>query len=359
MTNNISEKVQLGKTDIRVSPVGFGVLPMGPNQLALPTDEGAELICYALRHGINFIDTAQYYKTSPYIRRALEMLGLAEGELPVNTTAECENQSCGNALDGSRSDSSDALPIIARPVISSKTLKTDYDGAYSAILEECEALGVRYIDIFLLHEVRSGQFAERRAAWQALKDAKSAGLVKAIGISTHHVDVVEELTAVPECDVIFPLLNCAGMGVRRGSEASSCEDMAAAVAAAAFADKGIYIMKALGGGNLASSYQTALDYVFAQPAVSSVMLGFGCKHDIDDILSYMDGSMPADYSPDVSEKRVRINQEDCEGCGSCLRICHSQAIAYNKNGLAEIDQSKCITCGYCAQSCPVRAIIMY
>lgn len=323
MTNNISEKVQLGKTDIRVSPVGFGVLPMGPNQLALPIDEGAELICYALRHGINFIDTAQYYKTSAYIRRAFEMLDTA------------------------------------RPVISSKTLKTDYDGAYSAVLEECEALGVRYIDIFLLHEVRSGQFAERRAAWQALKDAKSAGLVKAIGISTHHVDVVEELTAVPECDVIFPLLNCAGMGVRRGSEASSCEDMAAAVAAAAFAGKGIYIMKALGGGNLASSYQTALDYVFAQPAVSSVMLGFGCKHDIDDILSYMDGSMPADYSPDVSEKRVRINQEDCEGCGTCLRICHSQAIAYNKNGLAEINQSKCITCGYCAQGCPVRAIIMY
>lgn len=323
MANIISEKVQLGKTDIRISRVGFGVLPMGPNQLALPVDEGAGLICYAFRHGINFIDTAQYYKSAPYIRRALEMLGTE------------------------------------RPVISSKTLKTDYDGAYSAILEECEALGVRYIDIFLLHEVRSGQFAERRAAWQALRDARSAGLVKAIGVSTHHVDVVEELTAVPECDVIFPLLNYAGMGVRRGSEASSCEDMAAAVAAAAFAGKGIYIMKALGGGNLASSYQTALDYVFAQPAVSSVMLGFGCKHDIDDILSYMNGSMPADYSPDVSEKRVRINQEDCEGCGSCLRICHSQAIAYNKNGLAEINQSKCITCGYCAQGCPVRAIIMY
>ena len=74
MKKNISDKVQLGKTGIRVSPVGCGVLPMGSGQLALPVDEGAELVCYALSKGINFIDTAQYYKTYPYIRRALEML---------------------------------------------------------------------------------------------------------------------------------------------------------------------------------------------------------------------------------------------------------------------------------------------
>ena len=74
MKKNISDKVQLGQTGILVSPVGCGVLPMGPGQLALPVEEGAKLICYALSKGINFIDTAQYYKTYPYIRRALEML---------------------------------------------------------------------------------------------------------------------------------------------------------------------------------------------------------------------------------------------------------------------------------------------
>ncbi|CDA91069.1 4Fe-4S binding domain protein [Firmicutes bacterium CAG:238] len=101
------------------------------------------------------------------------------------------------------------------------------------------------------------------------------------------------------------------------------------------------------------------------------MLGFGCRRDIDDIVSFLDGSMPQDYVPDVSAKRVRVNQEDCEGCGTCLAVCHSAAITYNKNGLAEIDRSKCITCGYCAQAskcnpcgycaqaCPVRAIIMF
>lgn len=332
MKKNISDRIQLGKTGIRVSPVGYGVLPMGPGQLALPVDEGAELICYALSKGINFIDTAQYYRTYPYIRRALEML---EGR------------------------SVEACSAFACPVISSKTLASDYDGAYSAILEECAALGVPYIDIFLLHEVRSGQFAMRQGAWRALMAAKAEGLVRAIGVSTHHVDVVEELTGVPACDVIFPLINYAGMGIRRGRSAASCADMAAAIAAARGAGKGIYSMKALGGGNLAAHYREALDYVFGLDSIDSVMLGFGCRRDIDDIVSFLDGSMPQDYAPDVSAKRVRVNQEDCEGCGTCLAVCHSAAIAYNKNGLAEIDRSKCITCGYCAQACPVRAIIMF
>ena len=358
MANNISDRIQLGKTDIWVSPVGFGVLPMGPGQLALPVEEGAELICYALEKGINFIDTAQYYNTYPYIRRALEMLrmrtaaGISEvvgagfvcsaGDFEANETADARSASAPR-----------------RPIISSKTLAADYNGAYSAIQEECRLLGVPFIDIFLLHEVRTGQFAMRQGAWRALMDAKVKGLVRAIGASTHHVDVVEELTLVPECDIIFPLLNYAGMGVRRGSEAASCADMACAIAQARGAGKGVYIMKALGGGNLAAHYRKALDYVFSQDGIDSVMLGFGCRRDIDDIISYLDGTMPPGYAPDVSAKRVRINQEDCEGCGACIATCHSAAIAYNRSGLAEINQTKCITCGYCAQACPVRAIIMY
>ncbi len=345
MAKNISDRVQLGKTDIWVSPVGFGVLPMGQGQLALPVDEGAELICYAFEKGINFIDTAQYYKTYPYIRRALQMLEAGDGFVCPAACSEADETAGG--------------PAPRRPVISSKTLATGYDRAYAAIKEECEALGVPRIDIFLLHELRTGQFAMRRGAWRALMDAKACGLVRAIGASTHHIDVVEELTLVPACDVIFPLLNYAGMGIRRGSCAASCAAMARAIAKARGAGKGIYIMKALGGGNLAMHYQEALDYVFSREGIDSVMLGLGCRRDIDDIVSYLDGSMPPCYAPDVSAKRVRVNQEDCEGCGTCIATCHSGAIAYNRFGLAQIDQTKCITCGYCAQSCPVRAIIMY
>ena len=90
------------------------------------------------------------------------------------------------------------------------------------------------------------------------------------------------------------------------------------------------------------------------------MLGFGRKSEIDDLISWMEGTMPSDYNPDISKKRVHVNQEDCEGCGACRSMCASGAIFWNRdNGLAEVDQAKCITCGYCIPACPVRAMIMY
>lgn len=382
----------LGRTGLAVSCVGIGVLPMGPGQLDLPLDEGASVICDALRRGINFIDTAQYYRTYPYIRRALEAMRLVTEENPCgadNLSAEENSCSavvpvssenlCGAASpamrgkkDASARDDSEIefCPHVAcddrpyrsdmlRPVISSKSLASSYDDMMAAI-EECRsALGLKTIDIFLMHEVRTGQFAARAGAWQALQDARATGLVRAIGISTHHADVARAMADVAACDVIFALLNYRGMGIRCGQDAGTKEEMAAALTVCKASGKGIYTMKALGGGNLTADYQKALDYVFSQDCVDAVMLGFTSTSEIDDMMCYLSGTMESSYNPDVSRKKMYVNQEDCEGCGACLKICAAGAVHYNKNGLAEIDQSKCLTCGYCAQGCPVRAIIMY
>ena len=75
------------------------------------------------------------------------------------------------------------------------------------------------------------------------------------------------------------------------------------------------------------------------------------------MMCYLSGNMESSYNPDVSHKKMYVNQEDCEGCGTCLSLCHSVAIAYNKNGLAEIDQSKCIKCGACMDGCRFDAIV--
>lgn len=382
----------LGRTGLAVSCVGIGVLPMGPGQLDLPLDEGASVICDALRRGINFIDTAQYYRTYPYIRRALEVMRLVTEENPRGAdNLSTEENPCGavvpvssenlcgaaspamrGKMDASARDDSEIefCPQVAyddrphrsdmlRPVISSKSLASSYDDMMAAI-EECRsALGLKTIDIFLMHEVRTGQFAARAGAWQALQDARATGLVRAIGISTHHADVARAMAVVAACDVIFALLNYRGMGIRCGQDAGTKEEMAAALTVCKAAGKGIYLMKALGGGNLTADYQKALDYVFSQDCVDAVMLGFTSTSEIDDMMCYLSGTMESSYNPDVSRKKMYVNQEDCEGCGACLKICAAGAVHYNKNGLAEIDQSKCLTCGYCAQGCPVRAIIMY
>ena len=96
-TKNLENRIKLGQTDIYVSPVGIGVLPMGPAQLALPVEEGAQLIVYALSKGMNFIDTAQYYRTHPYIRRALE---LWQGERAAADEAATKTAASTPAFDG-------------------------------------------------------------------------------------------------------------------------------------------------------------------------------------------------------------------------------------------------------------------
>ena len=317
------KKVMLGNTGIEVSIAGFGVLPMGPSQLALPVEKGAAIIKYAYQNGINFIDTAQYYRAYPYIRKALE-----KGDM-------------------------DGL------VICSKSLSADYDGMMEAILEARKELSRDVIDIFLMHEVRSGQLEERQGAWEALKDAKAKGLVRAIGLSTHHVDITMSAAKIPELDVVFPLINYAGLGIRKGDQFATREEMMESIKACHAAGKGVFSMKAFGGGSLTSHYQEALRYVFSQPEIESVMIGFGKIADVDDLLSFLNGTMPKDYNPDVSKKKVHINHEDCEGCGACKAACPAGAIYWGENGLAEVDHDKCLTCGYCSPVCPVRAVIMY
>ena len=246
-----------------------------------------------------------------------------------------------------------------RPIICSKSLARDYAGMMDAIKEARDELELEVIDIFLMHEVRSGGLEERSGAWQALVDAKKQGLVKAIGLSTHHVDITEEAAYMDELDVVFPLLNYAGLGIRRGDAFATAQDMEKAILLCRSRAKGVFTMKAFGGGNLTSNYRRALDYAFGVEGVDSVMIGFGSIGEVDDLFAYLNGEMSQDYNPDVSQKRVYISQDDCEGCGACKSACPAGAIFYNENGLADVDREKCLTCGYCAPVCPVRAVIMY
>lgn len=320
---------QLGNTDLHVSPVSFGVLTVGNTQLNLPIEDGAELIKYALKKGINFFDTAQYYETYPYLKAALEDV-----------------------------DMSVSNPY--RPIICTKSLCLSYEEMEEAIKEAQDGMGLDVIDIFLLHEVRQGwDWKMRAGAWQCLQDYKAKGIIKYIGISTHHVDVTEKMADIPECDIVFPLINYASLGIRKGDGHGTCEEMAAAIKKCADAGKGIFAMKAFGGGNLTGNYVKALDYVSSLDGIASIMVGIGKTEEIDRLVEYAEGTLPDDYVPDISKKKIHIDVGDCEGCGTCIERCPNKAIGWNENGIAEVNHDICLTCGYCAPVCPVRAIIMW
>lgn len=308
-------KNKLGNTDLYVTPVGLGVMTIGNTQLDLPLEEGAEIVRYAYEKGINLFDTAQYYETYPYIREAFKDVDLS--------------------LDNPN-----------HPIIASKSLDHSYEEMEAAIQECLEALGIDRIDIFKMHEVRQDpDWDDRAGAWQCLLDYKAKGIVGAIGVSTHHIDVVEKMAEVPECDIVFPLINYAGLGIRKGSEAGTAEEMAAAIQKCIHAGKGIFAMKAFGGGNLTGSYMKALKYV-SDLGCHTIMVGMGKKAEIDDIVAYAEGKLPDDYQPDVRFKKIHIDQGDCEACGACLKRCPNKAIYWNDRGLADVNYDVCLTCGY-------------
>ena len=188
---------------------------------------------------------------------------------------------------------------------------------------------------------------------------KQRGLIKAAGISTHHVDVAAKASEIKEIDVLFPLINFQGLGIRKGPGPGTKEEMTVEIKKAADAGKGVFVMKVFGGGNLTGHYQEAINYVRALEGISSMMVGFGFRHEIDRIIEVMEGTIDPGYAPDISKKRIRIDLGDCEGCGACIKRCPNHAISRNLDGLAEVDHSICLTCGYCAPVCPVRAIILF
>ena len=322
------QKNKLGNTGFLVSPVSFGTLTMGPTQMHLPIDEGANLIVSAFKKGINLFDTAEYYDTYLYVKKALQII------------------------------KKEKLP--SAPIISTKSLVRSYQDMEYSIINALKEMNIKTIDIFLLHEIRQDPDWEMRdGAWECLKDYKEKGIIKAIGISTHHVDVTEKMADIPECDIVFPLINYASLGIRNGSTYGTCEDMAAAIKRCHDNGKGIYAMKAFGGGNLTGEYTKALNYVSSLPGIDSITIGIGKTEELDRLIEYAEKKLSEDYTPDISYKKVRIDIGDCERCGACLNRCPNKAIYENRFGEMTINEEKCLKCGYCAPVCPVRAIVMF
>lgn len=51
---------------------------------------------------------------------------------------------------------------------------------------------------------------------------------------------------------------------------------------------------------------------------------------------------------------VQLQQDRCQGCVSCVKLCPTEAIRV-RNGQAEILADRCIDCGACAAGCPYHA----
>lgn len=312
----------LGNTGIKVSRLCFGALVIGPLQRNLSVEEGAAVISEALRLGVNFIDTADLYDTYPYIRRAIEETGI-------------------------------------RPVISSKCYAYTREDAKRRLDRALTELGTDYIDLFLMHEQESEHTI--RGHWEAFEyylEMKQQGVIKAVGLSTHHIAAVKAATAVPEMDVIHPLVNKRGLGICDGT----IDEMLAAVKAAHDAGKGIYGMKIFGGGNLLGDFEEALRFGLGIPWLDSIAVGMQSLEEVRmnvALFENLDAALSQYGSRPAPGPRKALHVDFwCEGCGRCAERCRQKALSL-KDGKIHVDRDKCVLCGYCSSVCPQFALKVY
>ncbi len=307
---------ELGRTGLTVSRLCFGSLTLGPLCANLPLTQGAALLAQGLKLGVNFIDTAEQYRTYPYIRAAL-------------TLADCPGDI----------------------VIATKTFAESAADAAYALEEARLQLCRNQLDIFLLHEVRDeADFAARGEAWQVLRQAKANGVIKALGISTHSAATAAWAAARPDLDVLHPMLNFSGVGILDGN----VQDMLAAISAAKAAGIGVFTMKALGGGALMHQAKAALDWAFSRPELDAVAVG--CK-DISELatnIGWLLGETPPEAEQvKLLDRNIAFDKEPrCHGCGACVRRCANGAMMIGEDGTAHWQKDKCLYCGYCIAACP-------
>jgi aryl-alcohol dehydrogenase-like predicted oxidoreductase len=307
-----------GSTGLAVSELCVGTLPMGPLQTNVSLDTGAEILLMAMENGVNFFDTAQMYRSYPYLKKACKQYG-------------------------------------KDVIIASKSTAADYKGMEDAITEAMRELDREYIDIFHLHAARVDEtvFEQRAGAIEALIKAKEKGYVRFTGISSHHVRAVAKAAQVPEIDIIYPIINKAGMGILGGG----MQEMLKSIELVHKSNKGMYAMKVLAGGHLVEGMLDAIGYVRAIPGMHSVSVGVTTTEELKlQLRIFNDEEIdPASLAGLKANKKLKIMPFLCKSCGICVKSCPNNALSM-PDKLPVPDLQKCVLCGYCTPNCPEFAI---
>lgn len=311
------EYIDLGRSGLKVSRLCFGGLVIGPLQVNLPVEQGAEVIRTALELGVNFIDTAELYGTYAHIREAVRRYG-------------------------------------KKPVIATKSYAYDLEGARRSLEMARRELDMDVIDLFMLHEQESKlTLRGHREALEYYMTAREKGIIKAVGVSTHNIEVVNACAEMPEVQVIHPLVNRTGLGIGDGS----LEQMLEAVQKASAQGKGIYSMKPLGGGNLLHNFKESLDFVLKLPYIDAVAVGMQSPEEVVMNVCLFEGrEPPVEIVRALKGKRRHLHIDYwCEGCGRCVERCGQKALRI-QDGKAVVDPERCVLCGYCSSTCKQFAI---
>lgn len=324
-------KIRLGRTELMVSAVGFGGIPIQ----RLSQQEAIDVVRHCLDLGITFLDTANGYTTS--------------------------EERIGKAIAGRREDL----------VLATKTQARDAQGVTEHLALSLKRLGAGSIDLYQFHCVSTDEEYERVVApggpLDVVRDAQRAGKVGHIGLTSHSMDIA--LRAVRSSlfqTIMFPFNFIANEAAQE------------LIPLAVERNVGFIAMKPLAGGALDNA-PLAFKYLRQFPEILPIP-GIERPEEIDEILDIVEGpaEMTSEDLAEMERMRVELGNRFCRRCGYCqpcpqgvsiqlLMILDSMIkrmpVTEVFRDFAQIVQeaNDCVECVECEEKCPfelpIREII--
>ena len=316
------EYVQLGKTGLRISRLGFGGIPIQKIDAA-----GTKKLMHQLKDaGVNYIDTARGYTVSEsYVVEALE--GIREHFVLATKSMSRDKEAMAKDID-----------------ISLANLRTDY------------------IDLYQVHNPTMAQLEQVTApggALEALKEAKAAGKIGHIGLTAHSLEVFEKALDLSWVETIMFPYNI----VETQAEAliRKCAEQGI----------GFIDMKPLAGGAIEDAI-LALRFITANPSVTVVIPGMAAAEEIQQNIAAVCDSAPLSQEERNKMQAIRdtLGTEFCRRCNYCAPCSAGINIPsvflfegyLTRYGLEDWARSRyaamaksasdCVECGACEGRCP-------
>ena len=202
------QRRRLGRTDVRLPALGLGGAGFGNLYRAIEDETAILAIRWALKEGIDYLDTAPHYGFGLSEKRIGEALsGHDRGSVTLSTKI-------GRVLTPIKdADTTRARHGFYAPEPFEPTFDYSYDGVMRSFDSSLKRLRTATIDILLCHDIgeltHGADHAQRMSeflngGYRAMQALRADGRVRALGIGVNEWEVCS--TLLPECEMDCVLL---------------------------------------------------------------------------------------------------------------------------------------------------------
>ena len=251
-----SDVLELGPDKIKVTRMAIGLGTNAGNvQRELGLQGVADYLKFAFDQGQFFWDTADAYKTHPHIKQALKSVPREKVTILTKTDVRGSAADMKVALDRYRQE-----------------------------------LGTDYIDIMLLHGMRSPNWpTEMKPVMDVLSEAKEKGIIRCHGASIHSLDAMKMAARTPWCAVHLQGINHAGIRM----DSTNVAEVVAVLRESKANGKGILGMKILGEGRLRDQIDKTLGFVLGLDCLDAFTIGAANRDELADLIKRIPASSQA------------------------------------------------------------------